>query len=705
MQKMLAFFGFMLALMSIRTSTFAGVDQIDFDRDVRPILTTKCIDCHSGDKPSGKLDMLTREALLKGSKTGAVIEPGDAVASPLLDVLKTRAMPPKKSPQLTDREIQIIEAWIEAGASWKSGPLVPGSLTTDTRAGFDWWSLKPVQRPRLDDTKPAIDQLIELSLKSHNLIPNQQTDRRTLIRRITFDLHGLPPTPEEIETYISDKSVEATERLIDRLLASPRFGERWARHWLDVVRFAESHGYEHDSPRPNAWPYRDYVIKSINDDKPYDQFVIEQIAGDVISPQNSEAIAATGYLVAGPFDEVGSKVTSALMRANVRHDELEDLIGVTGQTFLGLTLHCARCHNHKFDPITQEDYYRVQALFAGVKHDGPAGDKLPAYVPKKELASETRLLHRGDVQSPGRSVAPGFLCAIGPLAVTPEISEKTPEAQRRKLLAAWLVDPANPLTARVIVNRIWQHHFGQGIVATPSDFGFNGARPTHPELLDWLASEFVAGGWKMKRIHRMILLSDSYQRSGDSNSDNVKKDADNRWLWRYTPRRLESEELRDSVLALSGRINLQTFGKGFDLFDSKTNAGTLYRIVERDGPAFERRSIYRTVVRGLEAPLLASLDCPDASTTTPSRSVTTTPLQSLSLWNDRFILRHAAMMAERLERESAELPKQISRAYQLVYGRSPSIKEQQQGSNFIKVDGLASFCRVLINSNEFLFVE
>ncbi|MFO0950257.1 MAG: PSD1 and planctomycete cytochrome C domain-containing protein [Isosphaeraceae bacterium] len=557
---------------------------VSFERDVRPLLVGRCLDCHSGEKPSGGLDLTTRDGLLKGSETGPVVEPGDAAASTLVDVVTEGLMPPKKPDRLSADQVAVLKRWVEQGARWDGPALVPGSVTTDRRAGLDWWSLQPVRKPAVPQAGPAsnpIDAFLLQKLAAEGLKPVGPADRPTLIRRLTFDLTGLPPTPEEFDTFVNDDRPDAYERLVDRLLASPRYGEKWARHWLDVVRFAESHGYEHDSPRPNAWPYRDYVIRSFNTDKPYDRFVAEQIAGDVISPGDPEAEAATGFLVAGPFDEVGSKVTSALMRANVRQDELEDLIGVTGQAFLGLTLQCARCHNHKFDPLTQDDYYRLQAILAGVRHGGVEADKPARYLPKRDKPEIIHVLHRGDVQSPGREVAPGV-----PRAVRGEFEASTfsQEGERRWAFAAWLVHPSNPLTARVAVNRLWQHHFGQGVVGTPSDFGFNGTRPTHPELLDWLASELVDQGWRLRPIHRLIVTSDAYRRSSRPDPAAQKVDADNRWLWRFSPRRLEAEEVRDATLAVSGRLVETPGGPGFALCDSKTNAGTLYRPVDRDGP-------------------------------------------------------------------------------------------------------------------------
>ncbi|MGE3820307.1 MAG: DUF1549 domain-containing protein, partial [Isosphaeraceae bacterium] len=440
-----------LALTSVPAR--AGVP---FDREIGPLLIARCLDCHSGEKPSGGLDLTTREGLAKGSETGEVVVPGDPEGSLLVEVVAEGLMPPKKADRLRPDEVAALDRWVREGAKWSGGALRPGSVTTDRRAGLDWWSLQSVRRPetprvvRPERAANPIDAFLLARLDAEGIEPAPEADRRTLIRRLTFDLHGLPPTPEEIEAFSRDTSPLAYERLVDRLLASPRYGERWARHWLDVVRFAESHGYEHDSFRPNAWRYRDYVIERLNADQPFDRFAAEQIAGDALAPGDPQAAAATGFLVAGPFDEVGSKVTSALMRANVRQDEIEDMVGVLGQAFLGLTLQCARCHHHKFDPILQEDYYRVSAVLAGVRHGGPEADKAPAYMPRHTPAEPTHLLNRGDVRSPGKVVepgAPGVISSV-PWTLDPDPAGSADEGARRLALARWLTDPRNPLTPR-----------------------------------------------------------------------------------------------------------------------------------------------------------------------------------------------------------------------------------------------------------------
>ena len=704
-------------LFALALALLAGMSGLEaragvsFEREVGPLLIARCLDCHSGEKPSGGLDLGSREGLARGAKSGAVVEPGDPSASVLVEAVAEGRMPPKKAERLASPDVDLLERWVREGAVWSGGALLPGSLTTDHRAGLDWWSLRTIVRPeaprvrRPERLANPIDAFLLARLEREGIEPAPEADRRALIRRMTFDLLGLPPTPEEVEAFVRDTSADAREKLVDRLLASPHHGERWARHWLDVVRFAESHGYEHDSLRPNAWAYRDYVIRSLNADLPFDRFTTEQLAGDVLAPGDPDALAATGFLVAGPFDEVGSKVTSPLMRANVRADEIEDMVGVTGQAFLGLTLQCARCHNHKFDPIPQDDYYRLAAVLAGVGHGGPEADKAPVYVPRHTSPEPTHVLNRGDVQAPGRIVGPGAPGAVRTVSGTFTLPESAGEGARRLALARWLTDARNPLTARVIVNRIWQQHFGRGIVATPSDFGFNGSRPSHPELLDWLAAELVEGGWRLKRLHRLILLSSAYRRSSRFDPAAAGVDAENHRLWRTSPRRLEAEEVRDAVLAVSGSLNPAMGGPGFALFDSRTNAGTLYRPVDRAGPEFRRRSVYRTVVRGTEAPLLATFDCPDASTTTPTRSVTTTPLQALGLWNDPFMHRQSLRFAERLQREAPDPARRVDRAYALAFGRPPRDDERARAVDFAARNGWPTFARLLFNTNEFLFID
>ncbi len=869
----------------------------------------------------------------------------------------------------------------------------------------DHWSFQPraqIGVPTIPDSrwvKNPIDAFVLRALRAKGLQPAPEADARTLLRRMTFDLHGLPPTPDELDSALRIPDSE----LVERLLKSPRYGERWARHWLDVARFCESQGYERDKMRPNAWHFRDYVINSLNADKPYDQFVREQIAGDVIVPVTREGIIATGFLVGGAYDEVGNSQQSKVMRSRVREEVLEDIISVVGQTFLGVTINCARCHDHKFDPIPQTDYYSVKAVFEGVRHgertyftpaditehqhrakalklaiaqnedrlraieqagweafrqpdkseeklpgpmpfarweftedardtygklngtlkgnakitngrlvldgkgdyvatlalhrpirektleawvhlpdlnnrgggvislEGTSGSPFDAIVygerqPRKwmagsngfrrtrdlEAASEsakpnesihvaivyatnnsitvyrngrryaepytptgaettvqtyapgqarilfgmrhtgggnpflkgeidearlydhalsaeeiavshragpktldtaemlaqlpddqrleykrlderiarqfeelkeltqkpltyaanpiqpepTHLLARGDVLTKKELMAPRGLVAISSPGPEFGLESNAPEAERRRKFSAWVTHPDNPLFARVIVNRVWHHHFGRGIVDTPNDFGVSGSRPSHPELLDWLANWFVRNDFSLKKLHRLILTSATYRQSSEFNGKAAAIDADNSLLWRFTPKRLEAEAVRDSMLMLSGQINWQMGGPGYQPFDLFIRNTHFYIPKDKLGPEFNRRTIYRIGVQSLRDPLLDTLDCPDLSTKTPVRGVTTTPIQALALMNDSFVQRQAKHFAGRARMEGGpELKAQVNRAWQLALGRDASADEEKSGTELARQHGMEQLCWALLNSSEFIYVR
>jgi hypothetical protein len=873
------------------------------------------------------------------------------------------------------------------------------------QAGADWWSLQPVRRPLFPAVKDTaglrnpIDVFIRAALEKQRLQSAPAADRATLLRRATLDLHGLPPTPAEIDAFVNDSSPDAYEKLIDRLLASPRYGERWGRHWLDVVRFGESQGFERDKPRDHAWRYRDYVIAAFNADKPYDRFIKEQIAGDVLSPATPEGIIATGFLVCGPWDEVGAQQQGAVMRRRVREEELEDMIAAIGQTFLGLTLNCARCHSHKFDPIPQRDYYRIKAALEGVrpgdrpvfapehakereirtarigelekamaaiesagraavlgKQSRPASDAprpmarwtfesdarddigkmhgtlhggasiangrlrldgkaaylateplprsvrektleawvaLPtldqrgggvislqtkdgrafdaivfgereprkwiagseffnrtrdlsaaaetakpadlvhmavvyaadnsvavyrngvpyaaAYIPTgpsaglrtyaadeaqvliglrhtgagngyltgevaearlydralssaevaasfragpidvplaevlkaltpeqrqkherlvSELAKEraalaalppplglayvanpskpepTFVLRRGDVEKPDEEVMAGGLSAVKGLKSDFGLRTDAPEGERRRKLADWIANPNNPLTPRVLVNRLWQYHFGRGLVASSSDFGFNGDRPSHSELLDWLADELVRSGWSVKHVQRLILLSATYCQSARPNAEAAAVDADNRLLWRYPARRLEAEAVRDTMLAVSGQLNPRMGGPSYRPFTITVFNSTFYTLLDEAAPEMLRRTVYRMNVNSAKNPVLDSLDCPDPSVKAPRRAVTTTPLQALELMNNAFVLRQAKHFAERVAREAGEdTAARVALAYRLALGRGPTATEKGRAVYHVRENGIESLCWVLLNTSEFLYLR
>jgi cytochrome c553 len=974
-----------------------------FRHRVAPILS-RCVRCHGEDKSSNGLKLTTRELALKGGESGPALVPRDPPKSLLYAMVSSRKMPPRKP--LSKEEIEALHQWIAGGAAWTETLTATAEVQ---RAGSDWWSLQKLVRPMLPAVKARewvhnpVDTFILASLETQGLGPSPPADRATLLRRASFDLLGLPPAPAEIDAFVHDPAPDAYERLLDRLLASPHYGERWGRNWLDLARFGESQGFERDKIRDHAWPYRDYVIESFNADKPYPQFVKEQIVGDRLDPVTREGVIATGFLVAGPWDEVGAMQQSAVMRARVREEELEDILSVVGQTFLGLTVNCARCHDHKFDPIPQTDYYRLKAAFDGVRPgDRPAlapdelrarderiaslnvritgleqrvaalersgrenvlrqagrpaaaagplpmarwtfeldardshgdlhgtlhggavvangrlllngkdafvqtaplsadvrektleawvalptltqrgggfvsleskdggvfdaivfGEREPmkwiagsnsffrtrdlpglqenakpgdlihlaisyqatnriavyrngkiygeGYTPVGQnaglqtyaagtarlllglrhtgagngfvageieearlynraltadevaasfragvsripldqilaaLSAEERkqhaallrelrrqrealsaahplplvyaanprppestfLLVRGDVEKKGDRMTAGGLSAVQ--APSPELGlpPDAPEHVRRLKLAEWITHTDNPLTARVLVNRVWQHHFGRGLVSTPNDFGFNGERPSHPELLDWLACEFIARGWSMKHLHKLIMLSTTYRQSARLDAKAAAVDADNRLLWRFTPRRLEGEAVRDAMLAVSGQLNLTMGGPAFRPFDVTIFNSSFYTLVDKLGPDFNRRTVYRINVNSAKDPLLESLDCPDPSVKAPRRNVTTTPLQALGLMNNSFVLRQARHCAERVRKEAGDdLAPQVDLVFRFALGRAPTSAELTRALPLARDFGLQNVCWVLLNASEFLYLR
>jgi hypothetical protein len=775
---------FVLTLGAMAGARLAVADGPDFDRTVAPILARRCLDCHAGAEPKGKLDLSRRDRAREGGENGPAVVPGNPEESLLWERVDGDEMPPKKP--LPAPEKAVLKAWIAAGAAWGTDPIDPLGTTTDRRAGRDWWAFQPVRRPPLppvrDTSRVAnpVDAFILEALDARGLALSPPAGRQELVRRLTFDLTGLPPTPEEAEAFALDDRPDACERLVDRLLASPGYGVRWGRLWLDLARFGESNGFEFDEFRPNAWPYRDWVVDALNRNTPYDEFVRLQLAGDVLRPGDLSAVEATGFLVAGAYDTVGQDQQSLAMRKVVRQDELEDLVGTVGQSFLGLTVHCARCHDHKFDPIRQSEYYGLAAALAGVRRgerdlsaidpavaplrerlaglseqleaiEKPVRERLQSAGPitlaaisaaleqgtraeharrraevealKKELAARGRrafvvtprppdltfLLIRGNTATPGARVAPGGVATLSGLDPGFGLPPDAPDADRRARLAEWVVHPNNPLTARVIVNRVWQAHFGAGLVETPSDLGFNGGRPSHTELLDWLASEFVARGWDLKRLHRLIVTSAAYRQSSRPNPAAARVDAANRLLWRKTPRRLDAEMVRDAMLDASGALDPAMGGPGFREFVADRAPGTaamIYKPAEPAGPRPDRRTLYRTWARGGRNGFLDAFDCPDPSTASPRRAVTTTPLQALALLNNALALRLADRFADRLRREAGDDPgRQAERAYRLALGRPPDAAELAEASRVVSAHGTAALARALFNSNEFLYVD
>jgi len=764
-----------------------GVNQAapaaDFDTSIAPLLVQRCVGCHSGDDPKGGLNLTRRDLALKGGESGPAIVAGSPEKSLLVEQITAGDMPPKdKGQPLSAEQVALLTGWIREGANWPADRVLdPFELTTTKRAGYDWWSLKAVQKPEPPPVELAgwvrgpIDQFVLARLESAKLKPAPEADKLTLLRRASFDLIGLPPTPDEIDAFLADSSAEAYDRLLDRLLASPHYGERWGRHWLDVARFSESDGFEEDQYRDHAWRYRDYVIDSFNSDKPYLQFVREQLAGDVIEPVTAAGIVATGFLVAGSWDFAQKVAASPAERLRAREAQMEELVGVVSQTFLGLTANCARCHDHKFDPIRQTDYYRLKAVFDGVDHSNsrnheervlpPASDSPAALQESAELHKQiesirgmqlaveqllktdaanaehskkrqdlkaqlggletklaqqparaycgvrrqpepTHLFVRGDIEQRGAQVIAAGLSAIRAPAAELGLAADSSEGLRRIKFADWVTDPKHPLTARVMVNRVWQYHFGQPLVENPSDFGFNGGRPTHPELLDWLAAHFAEGGYRLKPLHRAIMLSAAYRQAPQYQEPAARMDGDNRLLWRFQPRRLEGEIVRDAILAASGQLDRQIGGPSFRPFTVSVFNTYFYRLADEDRREFQRRTIYRMNINTGRDPLLDALDCPAPSLAAPSRRPTTTAIQALGLMNSRFLQRGSEQFARYLTATAGgDHKQQIALGYRLALGRSPTASEAAECGELAAAHGLESFCWTLFNSSEFLYVR
>jgi mono/diheme cytochrome c family protein len=958
--------------------------KVDYERDIRPLFVKHCYSCHGPVKQRSGLRLDRKGDAMQGGDSGQVVISGKSSDSPLVRLVAgldpDRVMPPKGE-RLSAQQIGLLRAWIDQGADW------PGDAeTADPR---DWWSLRPLTRPPLPKQNSVdeswarnhVDRFILAKLREKGLAPSKEADRRTLIRRLYFDLIGLPPTPDEVDAFVKDVSTDAYERLVDRLLASPHHGERWARHWLDVVHYGDTHGYDKDQPRPNAWPYRDYVIRAFNSDKPYSRFVQEQIAGDVLFPGTLDGVTALGFIAAGPWDLIGHvEVPETKIDGKIaRHLDRDDMVANTINTFASLTVQCAQCHNHKFDPIPQEDYYRLQAVFAALDradrpyHTDPAAarkhvelsakrselkrrqaeldakikqlggkqlaeldrkitaagkpgmskpeygfhsqiepkpdrtkwvqvdlgksielerivlwgchddfnnigsgfgfpvrfkievsddpefktgvrtvadhtatdvanpgvsaqmfpvkglegrhirvtatklalrqndyifalaeletfdvggrnisggaavtalDSIEApvrwrksnltdgYAPGRHDAAELArlqkeratliarvtdretskasaevatelakvnaelakvpptglvyagtihdggsaafrgtgpdsgkprpifVLKRGNVLDRGKEVTPGALNVITELPAGFELPANHAEGERRAALARWLTDAKNPLPWRSIVNRVWQYHFGRGIVATPNDFGRMGQQPTHPELLDWLAVELRDGGQSLKSLHRLLVTSATYRQASTGNERFEKRDADNAYLWRMNRRKLEAEAIRDAALAVSGKLDRTQFGPAFQDFKVERPEHSphyQYHLFDPDDPRARRRSIYRFLVRSKPQPFMTVLDCADPSMQVDKRSETLSPLQALALFNNGFMLAQAKHLATRAGNVAA--------AFQVAFGREPTAVERETLEAYAKEHGLANVCRVILNLNEFVFVD
>ncbi len=803
-----------------------------FEKNIRPVLVERCYKCHSAksEKIKGGLLLDSHGGMLKGGDTGPAIVPGEPEKSLLIKALRYTdpdlQMPPKQ--QLSSEEIQNFVLWVKMGAPDtrrdppKSGVIISTNPIRDWTESKKFWSFQPVKDPPPPAVKNnkwpknPIDRFVLARLEARNMTPNTPGDKRTLIRRATYDLTGLPPTPEEIQSFLADKSPAAFEKVVDRLLASPQYGERWARHWLDVARYADTAGDNSDFPVPAAYKYRNYVIDSFNQDKPYDEFLREQLAGDLLPAKSDDEkfqhVIATGYLA------ISRRFGS---RASEFHLTIEDTIDNVGKAMLGLSVSCARCHDHKFDPIPTSDYYALYGIFNSTKYafpgteiyrhpkdfvplatgtnaeavyryqaelaeldteieklsdekmvlntrlkrarrnsgttkdghaniekeglkydpddDNPEAKLLKvkadledartrqkqleatappvekAYAVREGTAGDAGIQRKGDPANLGPVVPRGFLQVLGGQVLPPD--EK---GSGRLELARWVTDLANPLTARVMVNRIWQHHFGRGIVNTPNDFGARGDAPTHPELLDYLASRFKASGWSIKAMHRLIMLSAAYQLSSDDEPENAAVDSGNELFWRQNRQRLDAEEIRDAMLAISESLDRTMGGEHPFPPESEWRFSQHKPFVAVYDTS--RRSIYLMQQRIKKQPFLEVFDGADPNATTGLRPISTTPIQALFMMNDKFTHEQADKFAARIAITFPTERARINFAYQLAFGRPATAAEVRMGRNYLKVclaalketnlpadeqprAALASYARVLFSSNEFVFVD
>jgi mono/diheme cytochrome c family protein len=705
-----------------------------FKAKVRPALVRHCLDCHGGKATKGDLDLSDREPLMKSG-----VLDGGSEGSRLAELIRHDDEPhmPQKAPKLPDATIADIGRWIDLGAPYdrplvdRAGGAKPSS--GQTQGGPAFWSFRPLagaEPPAAHQAtwvRTPIDRFIAAALEARQLKPNPIADRRTLIRRLSFDLTGLPPSPEGVDSFVRDPSPDAYERLVDRLLASPHFGERFARHWMDVARFAESHGYEQDYDRPYAYHYRDFLMRAFNDDMPYDQFVRWQLAGDEWDPDDPLAMAATGFLGAGAFP---TQLTEAEFES-ARYNELDDMVATTGVAFLGLSVGCARCHDHKYDPIPSDDYYRMAAVFTTAirsEIDVSPGTGARAKPVKVQVTAEgyphtkhhaddrgfphfypkTYVLRRGDVAQKLGEARPGAIGVLGGgndmgrWRVEPSVARRPAASYRRSVLGAWLTDPAygaGRLAARVIVNRLWQHHFGRGIVATPNDFGAQGSRPSHPELLDWLADALIKNGWRLKPIHRLIVTSAVYMQDNHHDEARARVDRENVFLWRHAPRRLEAEPIRDAMLATAGRLDPRMYG-----------SGSL-------DPEMPRRSVYFFIKRSQLIPMMMLFDWPEHLVSIGQRSTTTTAPQALAMLNSG-LARHCAQgFAARVS--GGDPRAEVARAYRIAFGREQTEPEARLATAFLAAQrsayaregrpepdrsALVDFCQGLIGMNEFIYI-
>jgi mono/diheme cytochrome c family protein len=770
----------------------------EYERDIAPVLETHCVRCHGSGKPQASLDARTRAGLIRGGVSGAALTPGSPEKSPMYTRIRAGEMPLGGQP-LPQADVERIRAWIEAGAPAAQPAAAPSRERPH-------WAFLPPARPAIPGVRAAarvrnpVDAFVLARLEKKGLTLSPDASRETLLRRLSLDLTGIPPTPAELDAFLADRSATAYEAAVDRLLSSPRYGERWGRQWLDAAGYAESEGVlAADVVRPDAWRYRDYVIRSLNHDKPYDQFVREQLAGDEISeyyrldrypPAVVEALEATGFLrtaVDATRDDFLPKDF-----AEYQWRTFFDTEQIAVSALMGLTIQCARCHDHQYEPLTQRDYYALQAVFAGALR--PEGAVLPgmkrsivdapkeereraqknnepldqvikalrdlqaarlaqyrAQHPKGEMATEkelketfpefakkagetaaelkdvqakridlptiraladidaeapvTHILKRGDPLNPGDPVAPGVPAVLDDAQAPFRISEPPKGAKttgRRLAFARWLTRPDHPLTARVIVNRVWAGHFGRGIVPTLDNFGRSGAPPSNPELLDWLSTEFVRQGWSLKTLHKTIVTSSVYRQSSAADAASLKTDPENVLLWRMPPRRLEAEAIRDSVLAVSGALDETMFGPPV-----KTETKPSGEVVPEHEEGLGRRSVYQTVRRSAPQSLLNAFDAPVMEINCTRRAVSTSATQALALMNGAFVTAQAERFAGRVRREAGDDDSAAARhAFRLALGRPPSGAEMDLMLTFLKKHrSLPGLCQALLSANEFVYID
>jgi hypothetical protein len=723
-----------LAMSSARAAESRSKSSHEFfEKYVRPVLADNCFECHNAAKHESDLRLDSRAAMIKGGMSGPAIVPNNPNESLLVSAIHygdEPKMPPRG--KLKPEQIDALSAWIKNGAIWPDEPaairpaLSAASGRKVTEKDREFWSFRPISDPPVPDTgrvhlplplgwpKTSIDSFILAKLDDAELSPSPVAERRTLIRRATFDLIGLPPTPEEIDAFVKDERPDAWERVVDRLLASPQYGECWARHWLDIARYGEDQAHTFEARKyPQGFRYRDWVVKALNADRPYDDFLRQQIAADLIDgPDKLERLPALGFFACGPV-YYGDKQ---------QLDQIDDRIDTLARGMLGLTIACARCHDHKFDPIPTRDYYALAGVFASTEYvevplvppeEVEAAKKAltPAEI-KKKVAPKYPLIHalkdsatpkdlrvhiRGSATDLGDEAARRFLSVL-----SPENAPPFSHGSGRLELANAIASKDNPLTARVIVNRVWKYHFGSGLVRTPSNFGVMGERPTHPELLDHLATRFIQSGWSLKKLHRDIMLSAAYQESDRFDDRAVTVDPENRLLWRINPRRLEVEAWRDAILAVAGNLDLTMGGPSTDLAAADNH----------------RRTLYGAVSRHELNPLLRLFDFPDANITSDERPVATVPLQQLFVLNSDFMIGNAKALAARLEKLESDNAARIRRAYLLLYGREATDEEIHMGLDFLAADDGShklgdgprlsrweQYAQALLAANEFMFVD